>query len=81
MWWIILLVIAILTIIVAGLTYSDWQPGEWNRYAICPCGWKHKAPFGDAFHVHIEVCPKCGVHKREWRVKTGRYTKDGFEER
>lgn len=48
--------------------------GQWDTYAICPgCDAKHRAPFGDTFHIHFECCPSCGTPKRGWRVRIMRW--------
>lgn len=36
---------------------------KWDTYAKCDCGHLMIAPFGKLFHVHSEVCPKCGTSK------------------
>ena len=41
--------------------------------AFCPCGWNARAPFGDKFHIHKEVCPDCGEEKKRWMVKTVKF--------
>lgn len=49
------------------------RQGEWRTYAVCPCGERFYAPFGDKFHVHHVACPSCGRHKKEWSVRASRY--------
>ncbi len=44
----------------------------YSKYAICPCGWFREAPFGKIFHIHAEVCPRCGKEKHEWKVVTAK---------
>jgi hypothetical protein len=46
--------------------------GTWLTYGVCPCGYKQYAPFGDTFHIHLEVCPNCGTSKYAWAIKTMR---------
>jgi hypothetical protein len=49
--------------------------GEFMTNAVCECGYRTRAPFGDLFHVHLSCCPLCGSDKKypTWRVKTERY--------
>lgn len=43
----------------------------WQKYALCPrCSALYRAPFGSIFHIHFDVCPKCGQPKTEWRDLT-----------
>lgn len=42
---------------------------NWDYYGVCPCGYKRRAPFKSLFHIHLEVCPKCGKDKDEWSLK------------
>lgn len=60
----------------------------WEIYAVCPCGAKHRAPFGSYFHLHFEVCPRCGHPKPRggwaglaedhgWQLKTMRWVSTG----
>jgi hypothetical protein len=49
----------------------------WTKYGVCPCGYHREAPFGNLFHIHVEVCPKCGTDKDEWDVKTGKSVATG----
>ncbi len=61
-----------------------------DTYAVCPN--EHVvglAPFGDLFHVHVSVCPECGVPKpryasglwkhdsRGWEIVTMRWVRTG----
>lgn len=41
--------------------------------AFCPCGWNAHAPFSSTFHIHVEVCPRCGGNKEKWVVKVVRW--------
>ncbi len=51
---------------------------QWSRRAVCrKCGFNVEAPFGDKFHVHLEICPRCGTDKYNWRVYTMRIVHDG----
>lgn len=51
---------------------------QWDTYAVCTgCGENHRAPFGDAFHIHFEACPSCGAPKRGWPIKTMRWVPTG----
>jgi ribosomal protein L37E len=36
---------------------------NWHTRGICPCGWHRSAPHGSLFHIHKDVCPKCGTKK------------------
>lgn len=47
---------------------------EWKKYGVCSCGYKAIAPFGDLFHIHLDVCPNCGEDKYRWDVVTGKHT-------
>ena len=48
----------------------------WNKFAICKCGYYVRAPFGDKYHIHKEVCPDCGESKDEWSVRVAKETSD-----
>ncbi len=48
----------------------------WNVYATCTCGWFVVAPFGNKYHVHIWICPKCGADKTGWYVVKARFVSD-----
>lgn len=46
---------------------------KYHKRLFCkPCGWSVEAPFGDIFHVHQTVCPRCGQSKPDelWRTDT-----------
>ena len=45
----------------------------WEKYAVCKCGWRERVPFGDLFHLHVEVCPRCGIEKFEMEIETARW--------
>ena len=47
---------------------SEYSRKGWSVYALCSCGWYRYAPFGDPFHICLEVCPECGEDKDEWKV-------------
>jgi len=36
-----------------------------------------EAPFGDKFHIHLEVCPRCGTDKKNWALRVMRYVATG----
>lgn len=56
---------------------------NWNTYAVCKCGFKTIALFGDLFFVKLDCCPKCGAKKpvwvidvildNNWKIKTMRF--------
>lgn len=50
----------------------------YDTYALCPCGWYTRAPFGKLFHVHREVCPSCGGDKYRCSVVVARVQNYGF---
>jgi len=46
----------------------------WDIYAKCPeCGKRYKADFGSKFHIHLEVCKRCGTPKSQWTLDTERW--------
>lgn len=45
---------------------------EYDVYAVCKCGWFQVCPFGDLFHLNVEVCPSCGRRKSSMDVVNGR---------
>ena len=49
---------------------------RWDIYAICGCGWHTRVPFGERFHIQVEVCPDCGESKSNFEIKTARLVKD-----
>lgn len=55
---------------------GEVRVGEWDTYAICPCGLHFRLPFGDVFHIHRRVCPRCGTHKRSWVVRVCRWVSE-----
>ena len=51
---------------------------DWDVYGICPCeNYWEVVPFGNHFHIHTQVCPKCGKHKDYWKLRTARVVRDG----
>ena len=46
---------------------------EWKIYGECACGFHTRAPFGEIFHIHYEICPDCAKSKYSWELKTKRY--------
>ena len=47
--------------------------GAWEKFALCECGWYRYCSFGDLFHLHVEVCPRCGADKNDsMKIVTGR---------
>lgn len=45
---------------------------DWDTFAKCKCGNMMLAPFGKLFHVHTEVCPKCGEPKNNMEIVVAR---------
>jgi len=50
----------------------------WDNFWVCPCGNTMRAPFGDVFHIHVSVCPRCGGSKYAGEVVTGRWVRTGW---
>lgn len=55
---------------------------DWHAYVVCKCGYRRRAPFGDAdretvlFHTHVAVCPDCGAGKHTWSIEVCRWVDD-----
>ncbi len=50
---------------------------DFKKRAVCSN--RHvlgEVPWGDLFHYHNEVCPKCGDDKANWSVVTLRFRKE-----
>jgi len=50
---------------------------EWDTYAQCKCRMLYRAPFGDRFHIHREVCSRCGLDKMYWEIVVAREVQTG----
>jgi len=37
----------------------------------------YRAPFGERFHIHREVCARCGLDKMYWEIVTARKVHTG----
>jgi hypothetical protein len=46
---------------------------KWDIYGKCKCGEVFRLPFGDLFHLHLEICPRCGESKHTFVKTIGRY--------
>lgn len=54
------------------------MPHAFDKYGVCPgCGYFTNAPLGNLFHIHMEVCPRCGKSKGSWSVVTARPVRSG----
>lgn len=78
--WLAVIGALILAVVICAIVERE-QLEQWDTYAVCPgCDFHHRAPFGDKFHIHFEVCPFCGTHKRNMRVRTRRFYRGEWED-
>lgn len=79
---IILIGLGIPALIAWGASSSaNAEAAKWKTYAVCNCGYRTYAPFGDLFHVHAKVCPDCGESKKKMEVRTSRFVNGGWEDK
>ncbi len=65
-----------------GQSIAANERAAWKVYGVCPCGVYREAPFGSLFHIHLDVCPRCGKGKRStWKLETRRFVAGAWETR